>query len=38
MAVATMPYGKYHPLVGADGEMGVISARLKEQAIDELGQ
>ena len=38
MAVATLPYGKYHPLVGTDGETGVISARLKEEAIAELGQ
>lgn len=38
MAVATLPYGKYHPLVGADGEAGVISARLKQEAVDELGQ
>lgn len=38
MAVATMPYGKYHPQYGADGDAGVISARLKQAAIDELGQ
>ena len=33
-AVTTLPYGKYHPLVGTDGNMKVVLKSAKEKAID----
>lgn len=38
MAVATLPHGVYHPQYGNDGDAGVISVRLKEGAVEDLGQ
>jgi len=35
-AVATMPFGKYHPLNGEDAEMKVVLKNAKERAIDSL--
>ncbi len=34
-AVSTLPYGKYHPLVGTDGEMKVVLKASKEKALNQ---
>lgn len=34
-AVATMPYGKYHPMVGQDGDMEVVLKSSREKALDQ---
>ncbi len=37
-AVATMPFGVYHPQVGTDGEAGVIAKSAKEAAVVQLSE
>ena len=34
-AVATMPYGKYHPMVGQDGDMEVVLKSSREKALEQ---
>jgi len=34
-AVATLPYGKYHPLVGQDGDMEVVLKSSREKALEQ---
>ena len=34
-AVATLPYGKYHPQVGQDGDMEVVLKSARERALDQ---
>lgn len=34
-AVATMPYGKYHPMAGQDGDMEVVLKSSREKALDQ---
>lgn len=34
-AVATLPYGKYHPQVGQDGDMEVVLKSAREKALDQ---
>lgn len=37
-AVVSLPYGKYHPKVGTDGDMKVVSKRAKEQGKSQMTQ
>jgi hypothetical protein len=34
-AVITMPHGKYHPLVGEDGDKKVVLKEAKEKAVEQ---
>ena len=34
-AVATMPYGKYHPMAGQDGDMEVVLKSSREKALEQ---
>ena len=35
-AVQTMPFGKYHPQFGLDGDAKVVLTSAKEKAIDQI--